>query len=248
MTSEFIFDRKDEQDALRGRLQQRRSFLFHGPSGAGKSLLLRRVVQDCPEVLYCSHSATMLTVLRSLATILLQRDSAQVRAAAGRNGNDALGTKTAVSLKGVVLDALRDGRYAIVLDHVNRPPSSFAATVREITGWAATPVVAVARSHHMEDVGSLHPLYPDRSDRFELRNFDRGTAQQFASHMVTRTGLTAANLDEFLPQVVIVSKGNPGAISAMLQMAAQPQYRKGEHIKTTPLQIDFRLTAAGSLP
>lgn len=146
-----------------------------------------------------------------------------------------------MSLKGVVLDALRDGQFCIVLDHINRPSSSFATTIREVMGWALTPVIAVARSPHMEDLGSLHSLFPDRRDRFALANFDRDTAERFAREAVHRAGLSADNREEFLTRVLTFSEGNPGAILAMIQMAKQPSYRSADHIKITPLYIDFRL-------
>ena len=39
--------------------------------------------------------------------------------------------KSAVSLKGIVMDALKEGKYCIVLDHLSRPSYAFAAVVRE---------------------------------------------------------------------------------------------------------------------
>jgi hypothetical protein len=64
----------------------------------------------------------------------------------------------------------------------------------------------------MEDTGFLQPLYSDRHDRYELKNFDSGTAQQFAHAMVTRAELSASNMKAFVGRVVELSEGNPGAI------------------------------------
>jgi hypothetical protein len=146
-----------------------------------------------------------------------------------------------VSLKGIVMDALREGGYSIALDHVDRPSQSFAAAIREIIGWCSTPVIAVARSSHMEDTGFLQPLYSDRHDRYELKNLDSAAAEQFSQEMVRRAGLSASNIKEFLAKVLELSEGNPGAILSMLQMAKYPKYRAEEHIKITPLYIDFRM-------
>jgi hypothetical protein len=242
MSADHLFDRELEREALRQRLRQRRSLLIHGPAGVGKTLLLKAVLPDFPDALYCFDSSTVLTVLRNLAGALLQRRSARLAAACGRSGLEAIRKKSAVSLKGIVLDALRDGEFVVVLDHISRPAAAFGATVREIIGWASTPVVAVARSPHMEDIGSLHSLFADRQDRFELRNFDSATAERFARDAVNRVGLEADNMEEFLTRVLQLSRGNPGTIFAMLEMAKQPRYRSARSIKVTPLHIDFRLS------
>ena len=146
-----------------------------------------------------------------------------------------------MNLKGVVLEALHEGHYRLALDHLNRPSTGFAAVIREVLGWADTPVIAVARSAHMEDVGFLQAFYPDRRDRFEVRNFEPGVAERFAREMVRRAGLSAENMNDFLQRVLDFSQGNPGAIVAMVEMAGHPKYRTEDHIKVAPLYIDFRL-------
>jgi hypothetical protein len=124
---------------------------------------------------------------------------------------------------------------------LNRPSQSFAAAVREIVSWCSTPVIAVARSSHMEDTGFLQQLYSDRAEKTELKNFDSAVAEQFAHEAVKRAGLSASNLGAFLAKVLELSEGNPGAILSMLQMAQYSKYRTDEHIKITPLYIDFRM-------
>jgi len=241
MTAEFVFDRRQELQALRELMQQRRPLLIHGPAAVGKTLLLRRVLPEFPDVLYCSDSRTMLNILRVLATTLLELGSARILRASGRDGAEGIATKSAVALKGIVMDALCEGHFAIALDHVTCPTASYASTVREFIGWASTPVIAVARSAHMEHMGSLHRLFSDRRDRFELRNFNPATAKLFARDSVDRAGLSAENMDDFLRGILAVSEGNPGAILTLVEMAKLSQYRSADRIKLTPLCIDFRL-------
>jgi hypothetical protein len=241
---EFIFDREQEREEIRERLRRRRACLIHGPGGVGKSLLIRSVRSEFPCFLYCQDSATIQTVFRGLAHSLLGLKDSHLRRVF-RN-EDAVKAKSAVALKGIVMDALREGDYCIILDQLQRPSQSFAAAVREILGWASTAVFAVARSSHMEDAGFLQAFYPDRADKYEIRNFDRGRAGDFAHELVSRAGISAANLGEFLEKVLQYSEGNPGAILAMIQMASEPKYRSAEHIKIAPLYIDFRLTLSAS--
>jgi hypothetical protein len=235
--ADFIFGRAEELQTLKQRLLKRKPFLLHGPTGVGKTLLLRSLLPQVPAAVYCENSATTQAVFRSVAQALLELRDQRVQASC-RN-RDGIQAKSVVALKGIVMDALREGSYWIVMDRLNRPSQSFAAAIREVISWCSTPVIAVARSSHMEDTGFLQPLYSDRSEKVELKNFDSAVAEQFAHEIVRRAGLSATNMGEFLAKVLKLSEGNPGAILSMLQMAKYPKYRTAEHIKITPLYIDF---------
>lgn len=237
--SEFIFDRAEERQGIRQRLAKRLPFLIHGPAGVGKSLLLRSVLAEFPSILYCEDSATTHVMLRSLAHNLLRLKNP--RAQTAFRNEEAIKTKSPISLKGIVMDALNQGEYSVVLDHLKRPSYSFAAAVREMMGWGSTPVSAVARSGHMEDTGFLQRYYSDRSEKYEIQDFNASVAEQFARETATRAGLSASNMSDFLDKVLEFSDGNPGKIGVLIKMASFPKYRSDDHIKITPLYIDFRM-------
>jgi hypothetical protein len=242
VTKPTIFDRGVELEELRKRFAGRQSFLFHGPSGVGKTLLLSAVCDEFPDVLYSAQTQTPQALYRNLAeSLLAARDQRMNSICPG--GVRSLEGKTAVSVRGIVRDVLPNSRYRVILDHLLRPSQSLAALVRELMLDCSLPVIAVSRSAHMEDFGFVLPLFPDRTEKFALRNFDSAIAAMFANWCAERNNLIATNLTQFLEKIVHHSKGNPGAITQMIRMAKEPRYSRGGQIRTTPLFIDFKIEA-----
>jgi hypothetical protein len=241
MSPDAIYGRDAELEQLRQMISRRRSFLLHGPAGVGKTLVLKQLADEVPEMVVCDEASSSQTVFRTLAAGLFQRENRHVLKACGTSGLKAITDKSAVSIRGIVADGLRESTYWIVLDHLKSPSQSFAALLKDLCNGTATPLIAVARSAHMEDVGFLLPMFSDRSEKFALRNFDSDTARAFALRTAQKMSLNAANRDEAIQKIVHYSKGNPGAILAMLEMAASPKYVTGRHVKLSPLYIDFRL-------
>ena len=236
-----IFDRDAELEQLRKLLSRRHSFLLYGPAGSGKTLLLTTLIKDFSGALYCKDSSGSQIVFRTLAAELFAKKNQRVLHACGKSGLAAIKGKSAVSIRGIVIEALREASYWIVLDHLQRPSQSFATALKDMCSGTTTPLVVVAHSAHMEDVGFLLPMFPDRSDRFALQNFDSGTARQFALQTARQIKLDAANQEEVIDKIAHYSQGNPGAIRAMLEMAADPKYIAQQQVKLAPLYIDFRL-------
>ncbi|MGO9403246.1 MAG: AAA family ATPase [Terriglobales bacterium] len=236
-----IYGRDAELEQIRQLVLRRRSFLLHGPAGVGKTLLLKHLAGEVPGMVYCDESSSSQTVFRKLAAGLFAGKNRHVLQACGPSGRNAIQDKSAVAIRGIVADALREGSYWIVLDHLKTPSQSFAAGLKDVCNWTTTPLVAVARSAHMEDAGFLLPMFSDRSDKYALRDFDSETAREFATRTAQEMHLKAANQDEAIQKIVHYSKGSPGAIIAMLHMAASPKYVTEQHVKLSPLYIDFRL-------
>ena len=236
-----IFGRGTELEELRQRLCGGSSFLIHGSSGSGKTLLLRSATANMPKVLYCADSRTGHSVFHSLATELHLRKNARIRRACGRWGDEAIKHKSVLVLRGLVLDALHDGRYCAVLDHLSATSAGLAADVRDMMLWANTPVVVIARSEHMEDTGFLGSYFALRSERMHIAPFTRNQAKIFAQKAITQLGLEASNKEELLNRIVELSRGLPGAIITLVRMSLLPKYRSGQYVKLSPLYIDYRL-------
>ena len=234
-----LFGRDKEIEEAKRRLSNRKSFVLHGASGAGKTFLIRHVIQALPEVLYCPNSSTPQLVFQSLAQALVAVRDRSVRS--GLRNSDAIKKKSTISLRGIVLEAVRQGNYWIVLDHLHGPAAALSSDSRDLMFYGDTPVVAVARSQHMEDLGFLMGMFSLRAERMRLPNFALAQALLFAEELARRLRLDAVNLSEFLQRVVEFSQGSPGAIQRMIQMAILPRYRSEGYVKTSPLYIDFRL-------
>lgn len=241
MSSPGIYGREVEIEDLRKLISRRHSFLLCGPAGVGKTLLMKRLTGEIPGMLCCDDSSGSQHVFRSLAAGLFAVHNRHVLKACGTDGCNAIKEKSAVALRGIVTEGLREGNHWIVLDHVKSPSQSFAAALKEVCRRTNTPVIAIARSMHMEDVGFLASLFADRADCYAIRNFESRMATPFALKIAHEVQLCSANLDEAIEKIVRYSKGNPGAIVAMLQMAANPKYVAQGRVKLSPLYIDFRL-------
>jgi hypothetical protein len=235
-----IFGRTEELAQLRQRVARRQPFLCYGPAEVGKTLLLSAVLPHFPDILYSYSNPTPQVLFRSLAELLLASGH-PVFAKACANGPASLQAKSAVSVKGLLRDALLNSGYLVVLDHLKRPSQVLAASIRELMLNWSVPVIAVARSAHMEDVGFVLPLFPYKHEKFALRNFDPELAAEFAATCARREGLEAENLAQFLEKIVEYSDGNPGAIVRMIRLARDPRYFHEHQIKITPLYIDYKI-------
>ena len=206
-TSEFVFGRDKEIAELRERLSARESFVLHGPSGSGKTFLLHLVMHAFPEVLYCPDATSPMLVFQRLALALLMSRDRFVRG--WLRNPQAVKSKSVVSLRGIVLDAVRRRTYLVVLDHLLGPAAALSADTRDLMFYGGTPVVAVTRSAHMEDLGFLTPTFALRSERMRLTNFTHSEALQFAEEVARRTQLRATNLGDLIERVVDLGEVHP---------------------------------------
>lgn len=228
-----VVDRADELERLRAQAQKRKSMLVFGPEGVGKTRLLRSFVKTQPLALYVSQTHSprelMLALMEALHGVAIMELRLPVNPA-------SLSTS---SLKGVIQRALDLFPFLLVLDHLAGPSRIVTGMIKDLNYYGRTPVFFAARTHHMEDIGSLQPMCADRSERVELKNLPSPIALEFAQREAERTGLWASNLEPALSSLVEWSDGNPASILQMVKMAHLPKYRMDDQIKAHVLYLDY---------
>jgi hypothetical protein len=235
-----LFGRNDELARLRSALTSRRSQLLHGPAGVGKTILLRTAIAAMPDVLFCDPANNFPSVLRQIASQLVQHGNQIARKKCGADGA-RIADLSVVSLKGIVTISLSEGRYSVVLDHAGFTSQTFVAALKDVVTPSATRLVMTARSTHMEDAGFMLKLFPFREDRLGLCDFDPPAARTFMARVIREARLDAENLSDFEERLLEASHGNPGAVLRMVEMAREPRYRSADRILFAPLYIDFKL-------
>jgi hypothetical protein len=230
-----VVERTEELARLQAQVQKRKSLLIFGPEAVGKTRLLESFVKTQPLVLHVARSQSPRELMLSLVEELRRLGKPGVILPA----NPAtLGTG---SLKGMVQRALEKYPFSLALDHLAGPSRVVTRLIKDLNYYDRTPVIFVARTPHMEDIGALQPMCAGRAERLELKEFMPPIALEFARREASRTGLWASNLDQVLHSLVEWSSGNPGSIVHMLKMAHFPRYYAGDQIKSHVLYLDYRM-------
>jgi hypothetical protein len=228
-------ERTEELARLQAQAQRRKSMLIFGPEAVGKTRLLRSFAQTQPLALFVAQVQSP----RELLLALIEELRRVAKPGVGLPADST--SLTTGSLKGTVQRALDKHPFLLALDHLAGPSRVVTALIKDLNYFDRTPVVFVARTPHMEDIGNLQPMCAGKAERLELKEFLPPIALEFAKREASRTGLWASNLDHVLHQLIDWSNGNPGSIVHMLKMAHFPRYYAGDQIKAHILYLDYRM-------
>ncbi len=235
-TREYLIcvQREEEMSRLRSQAKIRKPLLVFGPEGVGKSRLLRAFVESRPQALYVEQMQSPRQFLLALLYALHAAD-------AGIEVPSKVAALSSSSLKGIVHRALDTQPFLMVLDHLDAPSRVVTGIIKDLHYYGRTPVIFASRSPHMEDIGALRALCPNKSERLELKNWPHPIALEFAQREAERNQLQASNLEAVLQSLVEWSDGNPGAIVHLIKMAQLPQYRAVDQVKAHILYVDYRM-------
>lgn len=230
-----IVERTEEMARLQAQIQRRKSILIFGPEAVGKTRLLGKFVEAQPLALHVPRVDSPRELLLSLLSELrrLKKPGVTLPGAAA-----SLSTK---SIKGIVQRALEQYPFVLALDHLEAPSRVVTSLIKDLNYFDRTPLVFVARTPHMEDIGTLRPMCAGRSERLEMKEFPPAVALEFARREAIRSELPFSNLEGLLHSLVEWSHGNPGSIIRMLRMARLPRYHCGDQIKVHILYLDYRM-------
>lgn len=225
--------RTAEHARLVENLSARRNTLLFGPTGVGKTHLLRRFVQERSEILFAPKTNTLRDILVVLIAELMRRGDLRK--------SDATRALSSRSLKGLLVRQLEKKPYSIVLDSIAGPTTATVAAIKDLYDFGRTPIILAAQSAHGEDIGGLRPLFCQKTEQIEVKNFDRAIALLFAQESAASMQFDSDNFDYTLDYICERSEGNPGAILTMLRMAKGQTYRSGDQIRVHTLYLDFRM-------
>ena len=228
-------ERTEEMARLQAQTEKRKSLLIFGPEAVGKTRLLRAFVKTAPLALFVPRAESPREVLLALVGELRRLGKREVELPPNPESLSSSG------LKGVVQRALEKHPFLLALDQLCGPSRVLTGLIKDLNYFDRTPVIFVARTPHMEDIGTLQPMCAGKSERLELKEFAPPIALEFARWEARKADLWASNLDEVLRLLSDSSKGNPGAIVQMIKMAHFPRYRVGDQIKSHILYLDYRM-------
>ena len=225
----------EEMARLQAQAEKRKSLLLFGPEAVGKTRLLRAFVRTQSLALFVPRVESPREVLLTLVAELRRLGKRGVELPQNPQ------SLSSSSLKGIVQRALDVYPFSLAIDHVSNPSRVVTGLIKDLNYFDRTPVIFVARTPHMEDIGTLRPMCARGSERLELKEFPPPIALEFARWEAQKSDLYAANLDEILRTFAESSKGNPGAIVQMVKMAHSARYRLGDQIKSHVLYLDYRM-------
>ncbi len=228
-------ERTEEMTRLQAQAERRKSLLIFGAEAVGKTRLLQSFIKTQPMALSVSRVESPREMLLTLIAEIRGIGKPAVLFPANYS---SMSTK---SLKGLVQRALEQYPFLLALDHIASPSRVVTGLIKDLNYFDRTPVIFVARTPHMEDIGALQPMCARSSERLALKEFTPLIALEFARWEARRSDLWASNLDEVLKSLADWSKGNPGAIVHMLKMAHFPRYWVGDQIKSHVLYLDYRM-------
>jgi hypothetical protein len=254
----LFFGRRQELVRLAAAIRDRRSLLIFGPPDSGKSALVDRVLADSPgkiakQCLRVTAEGSLQRVLQQHVIRLLAANDPVVQAAfsaqakASRSPETWVKKQTSGRLRSLIFQAFDRSRYWLFWDNVGPLGLGHYHFLREVIRMRKTPVYLLARGLPYEHLGQGGRLFWTDELRLELGSLSAEDAGALLEAAIARKGLTSLDLTEFREQVFEASRNLPGVILKMAAMAALPQYRHGNRVKTKLIYMDYLVQLASRI-
>jgi hypothetical protein len=213
--------RRGEVRELVCALGARQSRLITGAAGMGKTRLLAEAVCEC------AAPYLLLRCPRALHELLVQLAGMLDR---------GVSSDTSMSLKPAVLESLQHKPQIIVIEDMTEADPRMYRFLQAIYHSPGNCLIVTARSRGC--LGYVQRLLWDPREEIRLCPLKRAEAAGLFEASAATYKLDSLDLDAFRSQVLRSARGNPGQIVTMCRLAAQPQYRQGQHVKFLPLRMD----------
>jgi hypothetical protein len=212
-----LLEREEAIAAVRAAVAAGRHLLVHGAAGIGKSALLQAAQETAGggparRLLYCAGATPAAMLRQALAAV---------------HGGGDTGALPAGRCRYLLRAALAARPCCLVWDPLPFVARAAAHGLRDLLRPTGTPLLAAARSPHMEDIGALATFFALRQERLALRPLSPTAARRLAEAEAARLRLQFPRPQQVLEELLGFAKGNPGEILAMLALARQPCYRGG---------------------
>lgn len=257
-TQPGFLNRRAELARLAALLRAGKSALLYGPAGIGKSALLAELRRRrAPRDQLLLNTAAPLEPgpwLRQVLLALAIQEEAPAPLLRARLGvkpkagaaevRAVLGQRTARAARALLLEILSQTPCAVALDPTGFLSRTFYELLRDLERATRTPLLLVALSVHMEDIGFATKFAWPREQRLALEGLGAEEMAMLYEQGVSGWERRPANEEVFRAHVLDTAAGNPGKLLGLLRLAGQESYWAGDSLKFHLLTVDFALHGA----
>ena len=229
----------EECERVRGAVEKGQSLLLVGPPGCGKTRVLRSVLRESnSRFVYLDATSVQHDLLVAMGQALTDHGHSALRqfVPVGENPHRWLASQTSLRLRGILWSALEAEPITITLDHIRGASANTYRFLQRVYYTRGVSMIAVSR--RTPDLGFLGRLFFDPRETVTFKALGRRDALRLFDMLARELDLDGLDLDDFRPRVIEAARGNPGQITQMCQLAANPSYQRGQHILFAPLRID----------
>ena len=249
---ERLVGREAEMRNLHAAFRKGRSQLIWGAADSGKTFLIAKMLGELPEnerrhCICWSGPASRRQLVEQLIRGLYWAGDPLVRKKVHADGyRDStlarwVGAQSLLRLRGILFAAAEQGEYRFFVDHQSPISHAFAHLLKEIMYRTKTPVYLTGRGCTQGEIGFAWSLYWTDEYRVHLGPVSDTAARELMEICIERFRLDSLDLAEFRDDLLQLSGRLPGSIVKMCQLAADPRYHYGEHVKLKLLHVDYLL-------
>lgn len=249
---ERVIGREAEMRSLNAAFRKGDSRLIWGSADCGKTFLIAKMLGGLPEgerrkCICSSGAAGRRHLVEELIQGLYRAGDKFVRKKVHADGYGEsslsrwIGAQSLLRLRGILFTAAEEGDYRFFLDHLSPISHTLARFLKELMYRTKTPVFLAGRGYTQGEIGFAWSLYWTDEYRIRLGPIPDAAARELVEACIARFGLNSLDLGEFRDGLLELSGNLPGSIVKMCQLASDPRYHYGDHVKLKLLHVDYLL-------